>query len=72
MPSGSDGGVLECRLDDSTTGEIVNVHFTLLNCSGVGEGHLSLTIDTPIRVAQRDEDWWFVGCIEGTGETTCD
>jgi len=72
MPNSSDGGILDGRLDDSTTGEIVDVHFTLLNCSGVGEGHLSLTIDTPIRVAKRGDQWWFIGCIEGTGETTCD
>lgn len=72
MPRSNDGGQLECRLDDALTGEIVDVHFVLLNCSGVGAGHLSLTIDTPIRVAKRGDNWWFVGCIEGTEETTCD
>ena len=72
MPGTTDGGVLSGRLDNSVTGEIIDIHFTLLNCSAVGEGHLSLTIDTPVRVAQRGDDWWFIGCIEGTGETTCD
>jgi hypothetical protein len=72
MPTAVDGGVLNGRLDNPVTGEIINIHFWLLNCSGVGEGHLSLTINTPVRVAKRDDDWWYIGCIEGTGVTTCD
>jgi hypothetical protein len=72
MPTAVDGGVLDGRLDDPATGEIIEIHFTLLNCSGVGEGHLSLTIDTPVRVAKRGDQWCFIGCIEGTGVTVCD
>ena len=72
MPSTSDGGVLSGRLDHAATGEIIEIHFDLLNCSNVGEGHLSLTIDTAVRVARRGEQWCYIGCIEGTGVTVCD
>ena len=71
-PSSNDSGQLQCRLDDPLTGEIVKVYFILLNCSGVGGGHLSLKIDTPIRVAKQGKNWYFTGHIEGTEETTCD
>ena len=61
-----DGNMLDCLLDTDITGTPVTVHFTLLNCSDLKDGHLTLTVGTPIPVMQRDKQWWCTIPIEGT------
>lgn len=60
------GNTLDCFLDTDTTGTPVTVHFKLLNCSSLEDGHFTLTDGVPIPVMQRNEQWWCIIPIEGT------
>jgi len=66
------GNTLVCFLDTDTTGIEITVYFTLLNCSNLSDGQLSLVDGTPIPVRKRaDGNWWCIIPIEGTEERAC-
>lgn len=60
------GNTLDCFLNTDETGTLVTVHFKLLNCTNLEDGHLSLTDGVPIPVMKQDSNWWCIIPIEGT------
>jgi hypothetical protein len=60
------GNTLECFLSTDKVGTLITVYFTLVNCTALNDGHLSLRTGTPIPVMRRDGQWWCIIPIEGT------